>query len=313
MAIKKVLILVVVISVVFPLSSTVATANVDGPCEVGEITRVTEQNSTFGIDIRYILSISDEKDSFCVHVENHGEHKAPSTFTAIIDGKVATPTMPTLEPGESVTVRQNTTPYLDVRRDNHTIVLGALGDESQYNFTRVSTPSNPTIPSPHITDVQAVRYESNDSTALRVEIFNPAKRPYLLSAQVETFGTDGDFKNAAPQPNQTSTVVIPLKESTDDVVAGKVRIFGEFGQPETRYDQKEFMSKKGEETNYWDIDFDRVPGKVDTDSYSNETARVEYQGYDPNMLSPLQRKLGAVATVLLFVGAVWWRRRRKYR
>jgi hypothetical protein len=221
--------------------------------------------------------------------------------------------MPTLEPGESVTVIQNVTPFLDARRENHSILLGARGDEVRYNFTQRSTPDNTTIPSPRISDVEVLRYESNDSTALRVEMFNPSKRGYALTVQVETFGTDGEFEIAAPQPNETSTVVIPLDETPDDVVAGKVRIFGEFGQPETKFDQKEFMSETGEGTNYWDVDFDRVPGKVDTYSYSNQTARVKYQGYDENLLSPLQKQLGAVATVLLLVTAIWWRRRRKYR
>lgn len=310
---EKVLAILVIISLLLPLASTPVAANVTNPCEGGEISTVTRQNSTFNTDIRYEFQFADEKNRLCVTVENHGDGKDLSSFTAIVDGKSAAPTMPTLEAGESVTVVKNITGYLDVRRDNHTVLIGTGGQETRYNFTQRSSSDNSTIPSPRITDVEVLRYESNDSTALRVETFNPSKRGYSFSVQVETFGTDGDFTIASPQENETSTVVLPLKESADDVVAGKVRIFGEFGQPETKFDQKEFMSESGDGTDYWDVEFDRVPGKVDTYSYSNQTARVKYQGYDEDLLTPLQKQIGAAAVVLLLVGTVWWRRRRKYR
>jgi hypothetical protein len=308
------LVAIFVVGLLFiPVFSSSGVASMGAPCENGEVDTVAWENSHPDIKVVYKFQFTEAKNRYCVKVANKGGNEWGSSFTALVDGMSVSRKMPMLQPGETVTVTKNITSNLDATRKTHSLVIGAYDNETRYNFTQRSTVDNPTIPSPQVSDVEVLRYESNDSTALRVETFNPSKRGYGLTVQVETFGTDGKFEIAAPQPNETSTVILPLDESSAEVVAGKVRIFGEFGQPETRFDQKEFMSESGEGTNYWDIEFERVPGKVDTDSYSNETARVEYQGYDEDMLSPLQKQLGAVGTVLLVVGAVWWRHRRKYR
>lgn len=296
-----------------PLMSTPAIAEVSEPCNGVETKIVVRENPSFNDKLEYRFQFSERENRYCVTVHNRGEGKDLSSFTATVDGVSAAPKMPILKSDESITVVRNITGYLDPRRDNHVVVLGTGGDETKYNFTQRSTPENSTIPSPYISNVEVVRYESNDSTALRVDTFNPSKRGYAFSVQVETFGTDGDYEVAAPQENETQTVVIPLKESTDDVVAGKVRIFEQFGKPETKFDQKEFMAEPGAETNYWDDEFERVPGTVDNYSYSNETARVKYQGYDEDLLSPVAKIAGAVGTMLLLTLGFWWRRHRKHR
>lgn len=280
----------------------------DSPCENATETTVVEKASKFGTHVEYTFQFSKQSNTYCVEVVNKGDTKSLSDFGAEVDGKAVSRNMPTLEPGESIYVTKNITGYLDVRRDNHTVELGAYQKSVTYNFTQRSTSENSTIPSPVISDVEVVRDENNGTAALRVSTFNPAKRGYAFYIQVETFETNGAYTVAAPQENETSTVLIPLDESAEDVVAGKVRIFDEPSQPETKFDQKEFMAKPGNVTNYWDVEFKQVPDSAETYSYQNETARAEYRGWDENLLTPVQKQVGAVATVVLLIGVMWWRR-----
>jgi hypothetical protein len=208
-------------------------------------------------------------------------------------------------------MKTNVTNYLNVLRDKHTVSVGAHGQNVQFNFTRELNASSPDVPSPYISDVDVRRHEGNSSTALEVDVHNPTKRGYGVHVQAETFGTDGVYRIGAPQENETKTFVLPLEERSDAVVAGKVRVFDDWGEPESKFDQKEFMAKPDEGVNAWDIHFERVPGTVDEYSYSNESARQHRAGYvNDEALGPLERRSGAVLVVAALVGAVAWRRRR---
>lgn len=305
---RSLLTAIMVLSACCALAQPVNAGIEPSPCGGAEKKTIVEKDATFGTHIEYTLQVSDSRNVYCIRVENKGSTSAHSGFRAIVDGVASGKKMPTLEPGETIFVKKNFTGYLDVRRDNHTVVLGAYQKSVRYNFTQRSTSENSTIPSPVISDVEVVRDENNGTAALRVSTFNPAKRGYAFYIQVETFETNGAYTVAAPQENETSTVLIPLDESAEDVVAGKVRIFDEPSQPETKFDQKEFMAKPGNDTNYWDVEFKQVPDSAETYSYQNETARAEYRGWDENLLTPVQKQAGAVATVLLLISVMWWRR-----
>jgi hypothetical protein len=304
---------VTVIALLFmaaPLSISPSTAQIDEPCSGANINKVVEKSDQFDFHVEYQFQFSEKAKMYCVKVVNRGEINASSGFSAKVDGVGIEVNRTNLQPGQSVFLTQNIRGYMDVKRNNHTIELGAFQKFTQYNFTHKLNASSPKVPSPFIRDVKVVRDEQNDSTSLRVTTFNPGKRAYSMYVQVETFGTDGRYTIAAPQPNQTDVETIQLDESSDEVVAGKVRIFDEWAESDGKFDQKEFIAKPSEDTNAWDDNFEQVPGTVDEYTYSNESAEQYREDYvDEDVLSPPEKRAGAVLSVLLLVGAVlWWRR-----
>jgi len=59
------------------------------------------------------------------------------------------------------------------------------------------------------------------------------------------------------------------------------------GEPEGKFDQKEFLAKPGNDTKAWDDEFETMPGVGDSPDYSNESARQYRDGYvDDDYLSP---------------------------
>jgi len=281
------------------------------PCNGAEEKTVVDKNPDFNSHIKYTFQFSQENHRYCVLVENKGDAPTLSNFDATADGRTAAPEMPTLEAGESKYVTRNVTKYLDVKRDNHTVTLGVFETTYVYNFTQEMNASDPDVPAPYIENVEVARNEENDSTALRVAVRNPTKRGYGIYVQAKTFETKSVDDIGAPQENETQVFTLPLEESSSDVVAGKVRVFDNVGEPAGKFDQKEFLAKPGNDTEAWDDEFENMPGVGDSPDYSNETARQYREGYvNDELLSPLERQVGAVLTVLVLVGGVLWRRRR---
>lgn len=279
-------------------------------CEGIEKDTIVKKDVGADLHIEYEFQFSEENHRLCVEIKNEGNRTGLSGFRAKVDGEGVAPQMPNLEPGESELVVKNLTEYLDVRQDHHIVSVGAYNKSFQYNFTEVLNASSPKVSSPYITDVEVLRDQENGSTALEVSTHNPSKLGYSFYVQAETFETKGVYRVGAPQENETSQVVLPLNESSDEVVAGKVRIFDDWANSEGKFDQKEFMARPGNETNAWDDHFERVPGTVDRYDYDNETARQYRDGYvDKDFLSPWERRAGAGLLVALVGGAVWWRRR----
>jgi len=288
-------------------ASTVA----NEPCEGTEKKTVIDKDRTFDSHVKYTFQFSPEENKYCVTVENKGMNKIWGSFGATADGRAAAPDLPKLEAGESRHIVRNITRYLDVKRDNHTVTLSALDEKYVYNFTQEMNASDPDVPAPYIENVEVARNEENDSTALRVAVRNPTKRGYGIYVQAKTFETKSVDDIGAPQENETQVFTLPLEESSSDVVAGKVRVFDNVGEPAGKFDQKEFLAKPGNDTEAWDDEFENMPGVGDSPDYSNETARQYREGYvNDELLSPLERQVGAVLTVLVLVGGVLWRRRR---
>ena len=282
------------------------------PCNGAEKKIVVDKDPTFNSHVKYTFQFSPEKNQYCVLVANKGEHKTASAFGATVDDRTAAPEMPTLQPGESKFVVKNVTEHLDVKRDNHTVTLGVFETTYVYNFTQEMNASDPDVPAPYIENVEVVRYDDNGSTALKVAVRNPTKRGYGIYVQAKSFETKSVDDIGAPQENETRVFTLPLKEASGDVVAGKVRVFDNVGEPEGKFDQKEFLAKPGNDTKAWDDEFETMPGVGDSPDYSNESARQYRDGYvDDDYLSPRNQKIGAGLTVaLLFVGVLWRRRRR---
>jgi len=310
--VSKRLVGILIVSLVFSLASVppASTLESKAPCEGIETNTTVEKSDISNRHLKYYFQFSKSTRTLCVKVENKGETEMRGSFVTAVDGIAAGPEMPKLEPGESTIVTKDVTDYLDVNKNTHTVRLGVYPDFYMYNFSYELNASSPKVPSPYIRDVEVVRDKQNDSTSLRVTTLNPGKRAYSMYVQVETFGTDGRYTIAAPQPNQTDVETIQLDESSDEVVAGKVRIFDEWAESDGKFDQKEFIAKPSEDTNAWDDNFEQVPGTVDEYTYSNESAEQYREDYvDEDVLSPLEKRVGAVLSVLLVVGAVlWWRR-----
>ena len=301
---------VVVLLVCSPVFAPIATAQPDSACNGAEKNTVVKKSPGVEYHIEYTFQFSPETNQYCVLVENKGEGETLSGFDASVDGRTAAPEMPTLAAGESKYVEKNVTDQLDVLRDNHTVTLGIFNDTFVYNFTRELNATNPDVPAPTIRDVEVIRHEENDSTSVRIVVHNPTKRGYNIYVQAKTFGTRRVDDIGAPQPNKTSVFTLPLKEGTDVVVGGKVRVFDNWGEPNSRFDQKEFLSRPGNDTEMWDKPFETMPGTDSAASYNNETSKQYRANYvDDDYLSEQERKIGAVTAVVLLVAVAWWRRR----
>jgi len=304
--------MVVVLVVTSPLTVAGSSTQSENPCDGVEKRTVVDKNSTFNSHVKYTFQFSPDEKRYCVLVENKGDREVWGSFGATADGWAAAPDLPRLEAGESRFVVKNVTEYLDVKRDNHTVTLGVFETTYVYNFTQEMNASDPDVPAPYIENVEVVRYDDNGSTALKVAVRNPTKRGYGIYVQAKSFETKSVDDIGAPQENETRVFTLPLKEASGDVVAGKVRVFDNVGEPAGKFDQKEFLAKPGNDTKAWDDKFENMPGVGDSPDYSNESARQYRDGYvDEDYLSPRDQKIGAGLTVaLLFIGVLWRRRRR---
>ena len=313
---KRVMV-VVLLAVAFtavPVHADTVSAVPNTSCDGGETETVHYTHPGFNVQMVYHFTFDESQQLLCVNVENVGENPESGGYNVIVDNYGLETPRPELEPGETMSSTHNVSPWLNLFDDNHTVSVGARGNNTEFNFTHSINASSLDVPSPKISDIEIVRDEQNSSTALKVSLYNPTKRGYVFYIQAETFGTDGVYRVEAPQPNQTEQVLLPLEESPDEVIAGKVRIFHKWGVSNGMYDQKEFMSKPNESVNAWDVSFDRVPGTVDEYDYHNESAAKYREGYvDDDALPPLQKKIGAALVVLLPAVALWMRRRRKHR
>ncbi len=303
------LVIIIVLSLsVVPSVTAVPTDQSESPCEDAKKYRAVDIDKAFNLHVEFLASFLETDNRVCVGVKNKGGMKYPSEFGLWVDGVGFSPEMPELEGGESKFVSKNVTSYLDTTQDNHSVRIVASEREFIFNFTHHLNASSPDVPTPYVSDVQVVR--SENSTELVSTVHNPGERAYALHVRAETFETQGEFEIGAPQPGNSSEFRFELDEAPDDVVAGKVMVFNDTGQPEGKFDQKEFMAKPNETANAWDDHFEQVPGGTADSSYSNETARQYREGYvDDEALSPTERRAGAVLVVLALVGAVLWRRR----
>lgn len=299
-----------IIVVLIIASVPVTASNGVEPCGDTEEKVIEDRDVDFNIHTEYSFKFSERNKNLCVRVENKGSEKYRGGFTIQADGTGVKEPSISLDSGESSKMVIDLTERFDVLRVNHTVQTGTQGKQIEFNFTQDFNASSPDVASPYITDVDVLRNHENDTTALEVSTHNPSKLGYNFYVQAETFETKGVYRVDAPQENETSQVVLPLNESSDDVVAGKIRIFDNWGNSDGKFDQKEFMAKPGNETNAWDDHFERVPGTIDRYEYDNETARQYREDYvDRDLLSPLERRVGAGLLVAVLIGAVWWRRR----
>lgn len=313
---KRVIVLVLLVLTLSipPVNADTVSSISDTRCSGGETETVHYVHPGFDVHMVYNFTFDESQQLLCVNVENVGGHPVNGGFRAIVDNRGLETPRPELEPGETMSTTENVSPWLNLFDDNHTVSVGARGNNTEFNFTHEINASSPDVPSPKITDVDVLRYEQNNSTALQVSTHNPTKRAYGFYIQAETFGTKGVFDIGTPASNQTEQVLLPLEESPDEVIAGKVRIFHKWGVSNGMYDQKEFMSKPNETVNARDVAFTRVPGTVDTYNYHNESAAKYREGYvDDDALPPLQKKIGAALVVLLPAVALLVRRYRKSR
>jgi hypothetical protein len=307
-----VLIVLAMTMAVQPVHADTISATPSNSCDGGETETIRYTHSGFDVEMVYNFTFDESQQLLCVNVKNTGDHPASGGYRTIVDNRGLETPRPELEPGETMSSEHNISPWLNLFDDNHTVSVGARGNNTEFNFTHEINASNPNIPSPEISNISVVRDHQNNSTALRVSLYNPTKRGYVFYTQTETFGTDGVYRAEAPQPNQTESVLLPLDEGPDEVIAGKVRIFHRWDVSNGKYDQKEFMAKPNKSVNSWDVPFDRVPGSVDEFDYHNESAAKYREGYvDDETLPPLQRKVGAALVVLFTTGMLWaWRRRK---
>ncbi|GAA0288101.1 hypothetical protein [Halobacterium noricense] len=305
---KRILLVVLVLALTaVPPATALPTEQSESPCGGTKEYKVVDREERFNLHIIYLVGFLEEDNRVCVEVKNKGEIEYPGEFGLWVDGDGFSPEMPDLESGESKSVSRDVTKYLDTTQDNHSVRVVVSGQRFTFNFTHHLNASSPEIPTPYVSDVRVVR--SSDSTELVSTVHNPGERAYALHVRTETFETDNEFEIGAPQPGNSSDFKFKLDEDPDDVIAGKVMVYNDTGQPEGKFDQKEFIAKPNETANAWDDHFEQVPGGTVESDYNNETARQYREGYvDDEALSPLERRAGAALIVLTLIGAVLWRR-----
>jgi len=308
MACKRVLLLVAILSLAaVPTAAAVPIDKSENSCEGAKKYKTTDIDETFNLHVAYIVRFLEEENRVCVEVKNKGDVKYPGEFGLWVDGDGFSPEVGSLDGGESKFVSRQITSYLDTTQDNHSVRIVASEQKFTFNFSHHLNASSPDVPTPYVKDVRVVR--GSNSTELVTTVHNPGERGYALHVRAETFETEEAFDIGAPQPGNSSEYRFELDEAPGDVVAGKVMVFNDTGQPEGKFDQKEFLARPNGTANAWDDHFEQVPDGTTDVSYENETARQYRDGYvDDEALSPTERRAGAVLVVVLLIGGVLWRR-----
>jgi len=313
-------IVVLVSLLVVSAATPVGAANIqaDPDCE-GETWTGVDKELDGRVEVRYTATFNQQKKLVCFSAENVGEIDTYGRFVLIVDDRtVPTMSVGSLSTGETCSVRRNVTGWIDVTAENHSVKVSTYADGAQFNFTeRFNDSKEGGFPSPYITDVEVLRNQSAGETTLEVTATNPANRSYFPSVVVKTFETDTYRELPSTPDNHTLVYHVPLEEAPGETVVGDIKLYDHWKYSDGKFDRKEFVAKPNDSIRSWEPAFEEVPNVSQMNAeiyYENESAKkFRDQGPDVKPISEQASRIGAVATVLLVVGGIWWRRRRKFR
>ncbi len=202
-------------------------------------------------------------------------------------------------------------------RDRHQLTVGTVGDLTTYGFELVLNSSNG-VPLPEIENVEVTRatLDGEETTALRITVRNEANVQYLTDIRVTTLETNsGGHSGRVPIEETRRTVLIPLNEEPEMIVAGEVRLYTGWVHNESRIsDQVEFEGTVDGETAVWDREFEPIQidyanRDVEEYQYQNATVKSKNDEIWRERLKPVAAVAGVLLVGILLVVSVLSRRR----
>lgn len=288
------------------------------PCE-GRTWTGEERMGRGDVEVEYEITFDEKENLVCVSAINTGEIETLAGYSLYVDDRtVPVNSTRELDPGDSLSAVRNITTWMDATAENHTVNVGTYGGTATFNFTqRINESKQGGVPTPQISDVEIVRDHRGGEITLKVTAKSHADRVYSPSLVVKTFETPIQRDLPSTPDNNTLVYKFRLEEGPNETVVGEIKLYEHWKMADGKFDKVEFVSEVGKDSVVWDAEFKNSPTLEELNAdqkYENESARkYRDQGPDVKPISETESKIGAVLTVALLVGAVWWRRRRKYR
>ncbi|GGL55579.1 hypothetical protein [Halocalculus aciditolerans] len=267
----------------------------------------------FGLE----YTVTFDKPSLTVTTKFHNptNKKLDGSVMVLVDDWAEYTAGPTVSPGETVVREFNVSNGLKGLPENHTIYVGAWGQNETFEFTRDVNLTNPRqVAVPWILDVEVATREARGemATVLLVTVRNPSDAPWDTALFAHTLETDGSGEGAMVPPNSTTVTKMELFEPLGSRVAGEVRLYSQpVGEPRHPLDQVGFVGSAESETEAWNQSYEEITAPWKDDGYSYENASLDPSkgpyGIPSPTYYPLQYGAGLLAVLVVLGG---WRRLR---
>jgi hypothetical protein len=296
-----------------------ADAEPDGPeVQCNGDTRTGMTN--FYSRIEYAVTYNQSAQRVCVVAKNTGEENGNFVHLVQIDEKrVKKADRMELTPGEQFRGIQNITGGIDATEENHSVFVSTRNDTFYFNFTeKIDTMNEGGVPTPHFENLTIKRNGTKSGQPrIVMQVENEGIRTYVPEAEVRTFESNSRRLGYAPNGTPGGRFSVRLSEDKNATIVGTVRLYGGTFNPDTKFDRMSFVSYPNGTYETWEPEFDDIPTAREIEErevyYENETAREKYTGPDVDPISEKASKAGAILVVVSLVGALWYRRRRKFR
>ncbi|SDM85427.1 hypothetical protein SAMN05192554_108138 [Haloarchaeobius iranensis] len=211
----------------------------------------------------------------------------------------------------------NLSSSVTANQDQHRLRVGTVGDLTTYEF-ELNPNSLSGIPLPKIENVEVTRatLDGEETTALRITVRNEANVQYLTDIRVTTLETNfRPTSGRVPIEENRRTVLVPLDEEPEMVVAGEVRLYTGWVHNESRIsDQVEFEGTVDGETEVWDREFEPIQidyanRDVEEYQYRNATVKAKNDEIWRERLKPVAAVAGVMLVGILLVVSLLSRRR----
>jgi len=218
---------------------------------------------------------------------------------------------------ETRNISYNLSGSITANRNQHALQIGTVGDYTAYGFELIlNTSSDVPLPEIENVEVTSATIDGEETTALRITVRNEAKVQYLTDIRVTTLEThSGPHSGRVPIEENRRTILVPLNEEPEMIVAGEVRLFTGWVHNDSRIaDQVEFEGTVDGGTEVWDREFEPIQidyanRDVDEYQYRNATVKAKNDEIWRERLKPVAAVAGVMLVGILLVVSLLSRRR----
>lgn len=269
--------------------------------------------------IIYNITINQQSLNVSIEAHNPTEDNVSSWLNIEADGRFIRNSGFNISAGERRSLIFSLNSSIDLTENTHPIEISTFGNETVFEIDLGSnSPSSNGIPLPEIENVEVTRatIDDQETTALRVIVRNEARVQYVPRVRVSTLETNSNAYTArVPLDENRRTIVVPLNEDPEMVVAGEVRLYTGWVHNESRIsDQVEFEGTVDGGTEVWDREFEPIQvdyANRDVDEYRYRNASVEAKNDAiwRERLKPVAAVAGVLLVGILLAVALLSRRR----
>jgi hypothetical protein len=265
--------------------------------------------------IQYNVTIRPKVGRVSVTVSNPtGEQQNHSGFVILVDDERFNKTNLKLSPNESWSNTWKIHDYVNVLRENHSVVVSSFGGHTTLNFTKrvdYEHPGKYSVPTIVETELVAANESDYANAYLAVTMSNPSRRSYAMRLMVHTNETNGKSWGAmVPYKKDQYTVYVPLRDDADHLIQGEVRLYYSESEGVNATDgvrqQVSFEGRVGGETRMRNESYEPVVPPFEEEPYvygpdSSGTGPIPV----PRLLSASAMALGVVVGVTLVIVLVF--------